>query len=283
LTDTGFTHPSVLHIPGGWNGAKYWCALTPYPGTDAQYENPTIYTSADGITWAEPSGISNPIVSSPSGSDYNSDTELVLGPDGWLYCFYRASEGGQRRFKYVKSRDGINWSTPATLIAYSIGVADLLSPSLVYDNGWHMFAVNMLAPTATGEYYTNYAIERYYSPDLVTWSTPEIVSVSGRPWGTSQEPWHLAIRKVGAAWLMLLCTCNNGTSGSSGQLFFGKSGSGWSWNFQDSAYGGLSSAYRSCFNVTSINNDSLGLSILRASTASGWQIFQDTATFNLSE
>ena len=38
LTNSGWTHPSVLYFETAWNGYHYWCAITPYPNSDSQYD-----------------------------------------------------------------------------------------------------------------------------------------------------------------------------------------------------------------------------------------------------
>jgi len=55
-------HPSVLYFPAGFVGWRYVMAITPYPFTDAQYENPSVYGSMDGIHWYVPVGVENPLV-----------------------------------------------------------------------------------------------------------------------------------------------------------------------------------------------------------------------------
>lgn len=57
-------HPSVLDFGQGiirpghtaWNGYRYWMAMTPYPNSQAIYENPSLLCSHDGLTWTEPPG-----------------------------------------------------------------------------------------------------------------------------------------------------------------------------------------------------------------------------------
>ena len=34
------THPSIIYVPGGWNGHKYWLVTTPYPSAVGAFENP---------------------------------------------------------------------------------------------------------------------------------------------------------------------------------------------------------------------------------------------------
>ena len=55
-------HPDVYYNANGWNGYRYWMAVTPYPGGNAAYENPSIVVSNDNVNWIVPPGLSNPIV-----------------------------------------------------------------------------------------------------------------------------------------------------------------------------------------------------------------------------
>ena len=89
-------HPSVVYIPGGWNGYAYWMAETPYPlGPDgdwnglppyrARWENPCIHASHDGIHWETPGDLVNPIddlnETEIENRDFFSDTHLVMNGD----------------------------------------------------------------------------------------------------------------------------------------------------------------------------------------------------------
>ena len=64
-------HPSIVYVPNGWNGYVYWCAFTPYPDSDAEYENPCVIASCDGQTWVARG--SQPLVPSPAAAAYNSE------------------------------------------------------------------------------------------------------------------------------------------------------------------------------------------------------------------
>lgn len=116
-------HPSVVYIPGGWNGYAYWMAETPYPlGPDgdwnglppyrARWENPCIHASHDGIHWETPGDLVNPIddlnETEIENRDFFSDTHLVMNGDT-LECWYRISRT-QRDETYILrkySADGI--------------------------------------------------------------------------------------------------------------------------------------------------------------------------------
>jgi len=41
-------NPDVVYFPSGWHGYKYWLAMTPYPNSNDDYENPSILVSNDG-------------------------------------------------------------------------------------------------------------------------------------------------------------------------------------------------------------------------------------------
>jgi hypothetical protein len=95
-TGQELVHPSVFFQAGGWNGFPYWMAVTPYPGSDAQFENPSLYCSLDGRSWRTPPGLCNPVAARPSRPRrYLSDPHLACGPDGLLRLFYRAAGGDQ--------------------------------------------------------------------------------------------------------------------------------------------------------------------------------------------
>lgn len=133
-------HPSVVYIPGGWNGYAYWMAETPYPlGPDgdwnglppyrARWENPCIHASHDGIHWETPGDLVNPIddlnETEIENRDFFSDTHLVMNGDT-LECWYRISRT-QRDETYILrkySADGIHWSERETVI-------DLQDPAVV--------------------------------------------------------------------------------------------------------------------------------------------------------
>ena len=51
-------HPDVYYNANGWNGYRYWMAMTPYPNGNAAYENPSIVVSNDNLNWIVPPGLS---------------------------------------------------------------------------------------------------------------------------------------------------------------------------------------------------------------------------------
>src|SRR5205814_7217181 len=54
-------HPDALVFPRSWNGARFWFAATPYPGGNANYENPSVFQGGTTTEWNIPAGLANPL------------------------------------------------------------------------------------------------------------------------------------------------------------------------------------------------------------------------------
>jgi hypothetical protein len=81
-------HPSAVAFSSPWHGQRVWLALTPYPNSDARVENPSLFGSEGGDTWAVPAGVTNPLVR--TGRGYLSDPELTYDPaSDELRLYYR--------------------------------------------------------------------------------------------------------------------------------------------------------------------------------------------------
>ena len=136
-------HLDVYHNAAGWNGYPYWMVMTPYPGGDDQYENPSIVCSLDGNTWVVPTGLTNPIVAAPEGG-FNSDTDMIV-VGNTMYVIYRKyiTETDTLHYMLMSSTNGITWTEPAEIYAgltgdiYGRGIA----PSIVFtDNKFMIFS-----------------------------------------------------------------------------------------------------------------------------------------------
>jgi hypothetical protein len=214
-------HPSVYYNPDGWNGHKYWMAMTPYPGTNNKIENPSILVSDDGDNWVVPDGLTNPIENAPTGQfDYNSDPNLILGPDNRLYCFWRSfydsQPGQQEQILYRASSDGIDWSDRQVAIINDRSVRRPVAPSVTYLEGtWIMYAVDIV-PTPR-------KVLRMTATDPAgPWSEPEEVTITG---ATNGPPWHLDVHKVDDEWQMLAVDGNE----AGGDLWAATSHDGLNW------------------------------------------------------
>ncbi len=176
-------HPSVVYSPDGWNGYKYWMCFTP----TGLNENPSIVVSDDGYEWAEPPGISNPIVPAAEvtedGYNHDSDPDLVVMPDGNLAAYFRfaTDSGSIKEAIYRKtSSDGITWSARAKVLETPDHNQKLMSPSIVVedDNTYSMFTINATVGDNTQR------VEKRTSPDGLTWSEPVtcVLPFSFRAW-----------------------------------------------------------------------------------------------------
>lgn len=138
-------HPSIMHVPEGWNGYRYWLAFTPYRSNYAKYENPCIVASNDFETWTAPA--TNPVFGPLAGaSAYLSDPHLYLLPDkSKLLMMYRDSGAvaGYDRLLVTETTDGVTWSTPVVIwtMLNSAGHVRFMSPSFFYDGtNWVIYA-----------------------------------------------------------------------------------------------------------------------------------------------
>jgi hypothetical protein len=144
-TGAELVHPSVFHRDGGWNGYAYWLAVTPYARSEAQYENPSLYCSQDGLTWTVPPGLTNPLIPKPAEDRrYNSDCHLAGDPDGRLHLFYRAAGADRNDTLFlVSSRDGRHWTAPKVILDEPLADERELSPAVFWAEGrWVMYYVD---------------------------------------------------------------------------------------------------------------------------------------------
>lgn len=269
------THPSVLYVPGGFAGYPYWLLGTPYDGSDSTIENPCVYASADGTTWAAPPGLTNPIAPHPGGSSFNSDTHLILSNDGTtLYAFYRRSGDGNDTLLLKTSTDGVTWSAASTVLQVTSTAERLLSPAVFWDGTqWVMYTVDIIPAT--------YVVKRRTASSLTgTWSSATTCTV---PLPTDREPWHLDARLVGGeVWLLVMDQQADG-SGSPASLYLGTSSNGTTFTMSSTSLlprqtpVSTSGLYRSCF-LPAIVDGRLGLDLWYSCISSGgsWGVARTT-------
>lgn len=226
-TNGQLVHPSVLFFPEGWNGYKYWMGMTPYPGGDDAYEDPCIVASQDGITWVVPPGQVNPIDNADGSPEYNSDTDLKMGPNNTLYLFWRFRDdnavGQEENLFYSTSTDGVTWTPKVRFLQNAVATRQLVSPSMVFeDNRWIMYAVDIVPATNTVVRLENGSVD----PET-PWTDPVILT-TGAP-TAGKEPWHLYVIKFGGRTYMLRADCTAGANGSAPNLQFMVSSDGFTF------------------------------------------------------
>jgi len=145
-------HPSIVYIPEGKWGYKYWLACTP-PNASPIKEDIHILVSNDEVTWTEfVSGsdtLYNPVFKAADfdSAIYTSDPDMVWDENGDLHLVFRVSrinvtDSPTVHYLYCAStNDGIDWTDTMMIIDgfydYGTGISpkwgslDLLSPGLI--------------------------------------------------------------------------------------------------------------------------------------------------------
>lgn len=236
-------HPSVYYNADGWNGYRYWMAMTPYPLADSTKENPSILCSVDGSTWVVPAGLTNPIDPYPGGVAYNSDPYLTVESTGLMWCWWRTAFRaiGPEVIARRTSTDGVTWSAMVVEWNYDYSVTGyrLIAPSVIQqeDGTWVMYAVDILA--------TPYRVVRSVRATNGTWSALRTVTITGG--ASATRPWHIDVHNVGNEWHMLVM--DGGASG--GDLWAAVSRDGLAFTagpkFVARGTGWNSAYYKSCF------------------------------------
>ncbi len=217
-------HPDVVYFKDGWNGYRYWMAMTPYPFEDDRYENPSIVVSNDGLHWDEPPGLVNPVASTPV-IGHNCDCDLIYHHQEdqlWLY-YIETDDLSKTTIYLLTSNNGVTWSSKKPVICsqprYSIiGQAITFNP---IDSVFQMWYVN--AGSVGG--FTNQArvVEYRHSKDGIIWSEPVGIQIS-----KYFLPWHIEVIYISSKkqyWMFFVGT--NKFLGCS--LLFAFSEDGLSW------------------------------------------------------
>jgi uncharacterized protein YjdB len=224
-------HPSVVYFKNGWNGYKYWMVSTPYPFYNDSLENPSVNASNDGVNWEVPAGLKNPLATVPS-LGHNCDPELFYNAktnELWIY-YLEANDVNTTYVKFLKSSNGVTWTTPKTIITDSRSAYETISPTVDYNSvtrTYYMWSVNLGVETNGSQ--DNY-LELRTSTDGVNWSAPtKLPSMVMMPY---EEIWHIYIRYIPAYkqyWCIFAAYPDGGDGGSDTILYFARSTDGINW------------------------------------------------------
>lgn len=200
-------HPDVYDAGVGntLHGHRYWMCMTPYPGSNDDYENPSLLVSSDGLAWSVPAGVTNPVVPAVVAPDHNADGDLVVdGTD--MHIFYmERTPGGTWRAKHTSSTNSTTWSTPTTLFTATFG-----SPAVLkVGSTWHMWHLDIVSSAY---------VMRHRTASAATgpWSSGTVCTLTNMPGGRS--PWHMdvVLDEDGSTFHCLLNT--TATTGSGDRL-----------------------------------------------------------------
>lgn len=203
------THPSILYIKQGWNGATHWLGVTPYPEAQVEYENPCIYC-AMGDNGRSPVNFTpikkNPILDWPRGSRFNSDIELFYD-NNTLYSIIREYDDKslQKILKVQSSSDGQQWSEARPFFETDNPEQELLSPSILrYKNKLRIYCLNGNAGITKKGICTG--IDILEGDDL---ENPVFEEVKGGSFLNKAqvkiEPWHCCLFEYEQKLYMLFC------------------------------------------------------------------------------
>lgn len=214
-------HPKVLYFHTPWNGWKYWMSYTPYPGGNAEYENPSIAVSDDGIYWTEPSKNENPVVKKPPDSEkggHYSDPHLVMdGKTMELWYRYNPADPKGRGTShlvnaiYMKtSTDGTTWSEAKLILSDK---SKYFSPAVLLEDGVY----KMWYTDVDGKLHLR------QSRDLTNWSEPETVDLTM----PGHCIWHQDVIKTNAGYDIVFSAFKKGEFDRNNQcLYYASSSDG---------------------------------------------------------
>jgi len=216
----------------GWNGYRYWMAMTPYAWANDALEDPCLLVSQDGTAWQAAPGAPTPLDDQPGSPEhYNSETHLVLA-DGVMYAIWRTSKNGAApdRISWRTSTDGKTW-TPAHVIyeggAVGTVYGQMVSPSLIKTpTGWRMYLVAVNTHPNRLVYVTTTAA----TPTPADWSAPtRCVLDAGDSHILGRDVWHIDVVQDGGGYLALINDCIPRTGGIDGDLILARSTDGTTW------------------------------------------------------
>lgn len=214
------THPSVVDVPGGWNGHRYWMAYTPYAYADNAVEDPCVAWSDNGISWTEVD-TAFPLDDAPGSTIYNSDTHLAL-VDGTMYVTWRKVESGVSATFYMRtSTTGFTWTPTETV--WSAGLTSAFSQVLEKSaTGWRLWFVG----GGSGSRNLSW-IDTTAARPTSGWGAIQSTML---PTPVGREPWHVDIRRLGSRWWGVLTDTDIGRNGINCQIRLMQSADGITWD-----------------------------------------------------
>jgi len=217
-------HPDVMYLSSGWNGYAYWMAMTPSPYLDESYENPSILVSSDGLTWVEPTGITNPIVDLPSAG-HNADPDILLVGDTLMVYYSETTGDTPDDHVYINvltSTNGITWTAPVTTLSFSIGTGGYaLSPAVLYEGGtFYMWYVRSAGCTANTS-----SVYMRTSTNGLNWGVEQPVTLTH----PGQVVWHPDVQWNGSTYVMLYAAYPAGSDCTDTSLYYAESADREEW------------------------------------------------------
>jgi hypothetical protein len=219
-------HPDAAYFPRGWQGHRYWLSATPYPGGDARYENPSIFSASSAREMIVPTGASNPLAL-PETKAYLSDPDLVADPEtNELRIYYRQTLAFVDQVYLTTSWNGVQWSKGQLVMTDSRYA--LISPAIVREGpgAWRMWTVNASVAGCVSNL-PEITLQQRLSTDGLTWGAPQPVELNI----PNRVPWHWDVQYVSAKreYWALIAAYPRGSSCSQAEVYFARSADGTTW------------------------------------------------------
>jgi hypothetical protein len=223
-------HPSVLYFEDGWNGWKYWMAMTPYNNTKNYLENPSILVSNDSKNWQVPAGLTNPIYMNRSNIGlHNADTELLYNPsNNQIYLYWIETQVGLTYVWFANATNSTNWNQSIkNIFNYS---STIVSPSaFIKDGTFYLYFVNVTSGCSS----TNANPVYFTSVDGYTINNNSVHSTNFKnPSSLPFSIWHNDVQYISSlnSYWMVYSASPLGTCGTGDMIFFSNSSDGINWN-----------------------------------------------------
>ncbi len=180
-------HPDVLPFSASMNWSASWLlAVTPYPWGNATHENPSVYTSLDGVTFSEPRAGLNPVARPTAG--HLSDPDIVQDPVTQQLRLYYREASDRNRIWLVQSLGLTQWSEPR-LVASGPNHT-IVSPSVLRASTgeWRMYAIDGEGGCSASKAWLT--LRR--SNNGVDWGAAQRVSLDQPGF----SPWHVEVQWI---------------------------------------------------------------------------------------
>lgn len=202
-------HPDILETGSGPNGSsgEYVLAMTPYPYSIDEFENPSVLVSADGLRFREEARGTNPAAPKPA-MDHNDDPDLSIIDGRYILYYLETMRPDRQNLVMLESADRRSWIRRAAF-EYELGGKNpdplIVSPALVEMNGsFRLFYVNASADPCRVEYLESGRPDSWDKRS----ARPAVIE------GLDEVPWHLDVVGGGGWHYMLLTTRSEGEHGN---------------------------------------------------------------------
>jgi len=189
------THPDVVVERDAAGGVRVAMAMTPYPFSNDRLENPSLLVSSDGMTFAPPPGVTNPLAAAPP-TDHNNDPDLRRDPRTGEYelLYLESLRPAKQTLVALRSPDLVTWARHDAIV-YDLahGAPFIVSPAALDEGGkTYLFFVETFQRE----------LKVMVSPDGRSWDPASAVPVALALGAI--KPWHVDVVRGDGAYALLI-------------------------------------------------------------------------------